>query len=360
MSGNGTRIDQLRRIAVAMMLAATLVTLGGPAPRGHAQTDACPEPNDDAVRACRLGGGVVIQSFIERPGDVDGYRFVVGDEGAQVSLDLTDLPADYDLYLADPYGGLYGQSVQEGTASEHVQATLLRGAYYVYVQADPAREVDTSTPYTLGLTMSPTTRDGDLAATDSRVLLRDAFDDVTQAMLPVASRMPDLFTVGYVSGEYRVINNDPSGRFWGPVLPGEYEHTILSLRARLNGEAAGRAIALGCRRELPTGDPTFPSMYRVHIYPSTRQFEILRWDGRTRVPLLLWRSAQAIRPDTEWNQIDFGCVNDTIDVRVNGEALASVRDLAHQHGALVLGVVSTVPEQHHAELVVDDLTVRVP
>lgn len=119
-----------------------------------AQVDGCPEPNDDPATACPLASGAVVQSVIDRPGDVDMYRLVVGGGGGQVALDLTELPADYDLYLIDSGGGVLGQSVHEGTAPEQLQLTVQTGTYFAIVQADLSREVDASRPYTLTMTLS--------------------------------------------------------------------------------------------------------------------------------------------------------------------------------------------------------------
>ena len=113
----------------------------------------CPEPNDDPSAACTLASGTTVQSFIERPGDIDVYRVVASGAG-RIQVDLTDLPADYDLYLADASGGVIGQSAHEGTAPESLQLAVQPRTYYVFVQADPAREIDASQPYTLTLTLS--------------------------------------------------------------------------------------------------------------------------------------------------------------------------------------------------------------
>src|SRR4051794_27462289 len=83
-----------------------------------AQVDGCPEPNDAPDVACTLMDGAVVQSRLEQPADRDVYRIVVEPGTDQIAVDLSELPADYDLYLTDSNNQLLGESVQEGTAPE--------------------------------------------------------------------------------------------------------------------------------------------------------------------------------------------------------------------------------------------------
>jgi hypothetical protein len=218
-----------------------------------AQGDVCAEPNDNPATACPLAPGVDSRATIDRPGDADAYRVEVGEDGAQVQIDLTELPADYDLYLADAFGGVYGQSVQEGTASEYLRLTLRQGTYYVYVQADPGREVDPGHPYLLQFAVADA--DPSMIRTAAGTTgLEDNFDDPSQGLLPMASRHPDLFTVGYADRVYRVVNFDPSNRIWGPILPGDSVPSCVGgKRAVLaEGELGSRQdrglLSLGLRR----------------------------------------------------------------------------------------------------------------
>ena len=102
------------RSVCAVVIAVCLSTVSLVPNRLLAQADACPEPNDDPASACSLANEAAVQSFIEQPGDLDVYRVDVACPG-RIQLDLTDLPADYDLYLADASGGVIGQSAHEGT-----------------------------------------------------------------------------------------------------------------------------------------------------------------------------------------------------------------------------------------------------
>lgn len=326
---------------------------------GLAQGRSCPEPNDARSTACPLAPGAGASSTIDRPGDVDAYRIEIDGDLVQIQIDLTDLPADYDLYLADAFDGVYGQSVQDGVAAEHLRLTLRRGTYYVYVQADPAREVDSERAYVLQLAVTdaePSTTQHAARA----VGLVDHFDDLSQAVLPMGSRNPDLFTVDYVDGIYRIVNLDPTNRYWGPILPGIYDDSVLSVRARLVGDVTGGAISLGCRRDIRSGDPVIPKMYRLHVFPASRQFEVLMWDGGARAPLVTRRSSASIQPKDAWNELRLDCVGTTIAAYANGEELARVTDPTHRRGALVIGIAGAGPRHLITEAHLDDVEVTVP
>lgn len=342
-----------------LILALGPVLTPGPWQVAFAQGDVCSEPNDHPSTACSSPAGAGTRSLIDRPGDVDAYRVEIVEDRSQVQIDLTELPADYDLYLADAFGGVYGQSVQDGTASEHLRLMVRQGTYYVYVQADPGREVHPDQPYLLQVAV--TEAEGwTVSASASKPGLEDHFDDPSQGVLPMGSRNPDLFTVEYVDGIYRIVNTDPTNRYWGPILPGIYDDSILSVRARLVGDVTGGAISLGCRRDIRSGDPVFPKMYRLHVFPAARQFELLMWDGSVRAPLVARRSSASIQPRDAWNELRLDCLGDTIAAYANGQELARVVDSTHRRGALVIGVAGAGPRQLITEAHLDDVVVTVP
>src|SRR4051812_28713588 len=98
--GTGWRRIARAMVGVVLSLAVLVGMPYGQVPRVAAQTDACPEPNDDLTSACSLTVDTVVHAYISGPDDVDTFRFTVT-SGGQVQIDLTDMPADYDLYLAD-------------------------------------------------------------------------------------------------------------------------------------------------------------------------------------------------------------------------------------------------------------------
>src|SRR6185436_1883717 len=126
----------------------------------------------------------------------------------------SELPADYDLYLMTATGGVLGQSVHEGTAPESLEFVALPGDYFIVVQADPEREIDSGRAYSLVVqaenVAAASTPPPPAAPVDPRpVLAQDNFDDPTRGFLPRFTAGPDL-TYDYVEGEYSVRNLGPA------------------------------------------------------------------------------------------------------------------------------------------------------
>jgi hypothetical protein len=113
--------------------------------------DACPEPNDGPESACVLAVDAPVFGEISAQQDLDVYRFDALAPGT-VRVDLSNLPADYDLYLVDSSGEVLGSSVQESTAPERLEVALQQpGAYFVYVTVDPSRTFEPGASYLLQL-----------------------------------------------------------------------------------------------------------------------------------------------------------------------------------------------------------------
>jgi hypothetical protein len=115
-----------------------------------AQTAACPGLNDVAA-ACALYPGGSAAADIPSPGDNRIYRFDQPLQVAIVHADLTDLPADYDLFLVDQSGTVVLESAGEGTSPEAVDGVLPTGSYLLYVHSDPGRDVQPEVPFQLHL-----------------------------------------------------------------------------------------------------------------------------------------------------------------------------------------------------------------
>ena len=119
-------------------------------PLGTACLAAAPLPSV----ACAAGDGLAAQAAIQNPGDTVSVDLMVPDSGLHLSADLLDLPADYDLYLADGTGAIVGESLQEDTTPEHIDADLPGGTYYLYIHSDPGRVVDPQDPFRLQVSLS--------------------------------------------------------------------------------------------------------------------------------------------------------------------------------------------------------------
>ncbi len=93
------------------------------------------EPNDTRATAGTLTTGVLVNSRISSPTDIDYYKFTVGQVGNFIKADLTNLLADFDLYLEDPGGFSLRPSTNTGTTSESVSWTAAAvGTYYLRVE----------------------------------------------------------------------------------------------------------------------------------------------------------------------------------------------------------------------------------
>ena len=103
---------------------------------------------------CTHGDSLYAMAVIEDPGDVVTFGLTVPPSGLQVTADLMDLPADYDLYLADDSGTILGQSIEEGLTSEHISVAVNGGTYFLYVNSDPGRLVDARSRFRLQVSVA--------------------------------------------------------------------------------------------------------------------------------------------------------------------------------------------------------------
>ena len=113
----------------------------------------CVGPNDSVGDACLVSGSATTAGEIDAAGGNVVYELDLAEPGAAVDLSLTNLPADYDLYLLDPSGSVLAQSVNEGLAPENISTVLPQGAYYVYVHSDVGRDVAPGSLFLLHVTL---------------------------------------------------------------------------------------------------------------------------------------------------------------------------------------------------------------
>jgi len=93
-------------------------------------------------------------SYISYVNDKDYYKFAVT-APVTIYLSLTNLPADYDLYLFDSWRNPIGYSAYGGMTAEYITNTVtISGVYYALVQgAGPV--YDTANPYGLAVSLEP-------------------------------------------------------------------------------------------------------------------------------------------------------------------------------------------------------------
>ncbi|MCX7570659.1 M4 family metallopeptidase [Tumebacillus sp. DT12] len=92
------------------------------------------EPNDTQASAYGpITSGTTYNGTINTSSDNDFFKFTTGASGA-ISLSLTSLPADYDLYLYDANGTQLARSWNGGTSAESISYTAsAAGTFYVKV-----------------------------------------------------------------------------------------------------------------------------------------------------------------------------------------------------------------------------------
>jgi len=92
------------------------------------------EPNQSMATATRLPSSLSVQAQIAAATDVDWYRFGNSSSKRNISITLTNLPANYNLALYSSSGTILRQSVNTGTGNETItynNGSL--GTYFVQV-----------------------------------------------------------------------------------------------------------------------------------------------------------------------------------------------------------------------------------
>jgi hypothetical protein len=142
--------------AAALLLLGAAI-LGGRAARLQVDCDI-----EDLNAPCPLADGDVVQGVIQQRGGRNYFWFGVPVSDMQLHVELTELPADYDLYVfsdqsLDP-GTPFLQSANPEVEPEVVDAVLTEpGTYLLEVVSDPGRPFDPNQLYTLrfGLVAPP-------------------------------------------------------------------------------------------------------------------------------------------------------------------------------------------------------------
>jgi hypothetical protein len=112
------------------------------------------EPNNSFGAAAPIAPDVPVIAYISYPGDTDYYRFQVSSPSI-LYASLTNLPADYDLYVYGPSFAQVDASFNGGQTPEYITATLpTTGTYYLVVKP-VGTNYDTNKPYKLLFTLQP-------------------------------------------------------------------------------------------------------------------------------------------------------------------------------------------------------------
>ena len=109
------------------------------------------EPNNSLSQAYSISSGTTYSSYISSATDVDWYK-ISTTSGNKISVSLTNLPKDYDLYLYNSSGTLVASSENGSTSSESISYTAkYTGAYYIVVKGYNGN-YSTTTKYNLKAT----------------------------------------------------------------------------------------------------------------------------------------------------------------------------------------------------------------
>lgn len=133
-------------IATKVSDAYTSVGVGSSTPSGDTY-----EPNNTISAAVALTSGTTYSSYIYSSTDVDYYS-VNGTYGRTITVNLTNIPKDYDLYLVNSAGKVVAKSENGSTTSESISYSVpTTGKYYIKVSGYSGA-YSTTTPYSLRAT----------------------------------------------------------------------------------------------------------------------------------------------------------------------------------------------------------------
>lgn len=91
------------------------------------------EPNNSRTAAYQIISGTTYKALISSSSDVDYFK-VVTTRACTISISLTTLPYDYDLYLYNSSGTKVASSINSGTSSESISYSVsAAGTYYIKV-----------------------------------------------------------------------------------------------------------------------------------------------------------------------------------------------------------------------------------
>jgi hypothetical protein len=125
-----------------------------------AASSSCPtdsyESNNTSSSAKSISTGTTITAYICPAGDVDWYKVTTTSTYKNIKVTLTNLPADYDLYLYNSSLVLLSKSENGSTTSETVKYNGTGAATY-YIKVIGYNNATSTSPYKLLATISSTT-----------------------------------------------------------------------------------------------------------------------------------------------------------------------------------------------------------
>jgi len=129
-------------------------------------TPACPGAYDVSTNGNQAGAALIqlntdVYGLINVRGDNDYYKFSITNAGT-ITISLTTLPADFQLALLNSGGTTLFSSINNGTASETINATVASGDYYVRVYPKSNGAFNANNCYTLKVQTGTASRNPEL------------------------------------------------------------------------------------------------------------------------------------------------------------------------------------------------------
>ena len=169
-------------------------------------------------------------------------------------------------------------------------------------------------------------------------VLSDSLGDPRTTVVPGASASTGDYQYGFDLSEYFIRTSNPN--YQSPAIAVLADHGAnsgIALDARLDGDATGRYIALGCRRQ-PGNAAAGLKGYILRVDPAGQQFKLARADGQGETDLIPWQTSFEIYPGTASNQLEMDCYGNQLNVLINGQAAGTATDSTYGTGVLFFGV----------------------
>ncbi|MBM2812877.1 MAG: uncharacterized protein HW416_3636 [Chloroflexi bacterium] len=284
---------------------------------------------------------------------------------------MTDLPADFRMYLYGPDNSLVGLSDNLGRADEVFEVLdAIVGRYQLVVDSPRGEAADS--PYQLmwswsgegtnpAVAAAPTAvvaTPGGVAAART-VILTDNFDNADAGRLTRAIRDPDdNFVGGYEGGAYiiRKVTSIPD-RSWSIGVPGLNSDGALEIDVRIVGDTDNRQVSLFCRRSGGVADRKW---YRFVLNVDRGTFWIILTEGPTSDFIVPVTPSERINRGNAVNRLGLNCVGDRIAGTINGEEVTAVRDSRYAQGTFGFSAGTFVNGPFPGEFVFDNLVAMAP
>ncbi|MCC7368370.1 MAG: hypothetical protein IT306_08105 [Chloroflexi bacterium] len=297
-----------------------------------AQGDPCPEPNDSFQNACYLGPSSDAAGYISSARDVDAYRIEVLDFNTDVHVEMPEMPAAYELFLADWNGDEIATSAPGANGAQVIDTTVnIPGAYYIFVHSK-AGGFSPGQPYRLFRSLTyPGSKIPDILFTSE---FREGSKAATEGDTEFATHSEE-------GGRYTIkmkipgTPEDPSQAWWTGFGP-EVTDFTMTMDARVANQV----------------DAGFRVFFRHVDNNNTYSLAVDAKDGKVLLMKIVngettgntgWQESSAVDTSGGVNRVVVRCFQDEIRVNVNGEDVFDLKDTAIAKGRIGIGAIAFGP-----------------